>query len=1226
MILSTAPRHARMYIHAPAVVFQAQVVLTDPQEYPVQFVAYDNVLAGAYTDIKIGMTVMLGTAPGKDDLGRQMVNDDATNIAVFFHYASRGRKIGEMEVVDNSFITVIDLRQIWALVPFIDAAGETFMSNGLEVGDNTELPPPVAIMGPGYCGTADEGTGLATLGFNGEPSYAVADAATITGYLWDIEDCTLLSGALTDDNITFTAPIGFRYISLTVTDSNGKTHTTWRPVFVDDPVNRISTDKFKIANRSISDAGQTLTVNLYFSLPRATYPNGTLVMIWDQEQIASLDRDHILFIGWHQSEVHSLQAQETGFLRNMTLNLVDAGGRLSSLPAFSRILQDDLLRDPEEQPEITWQFMPAPTIDKFMHYLIHWHSNLDQNCDLILSGTGASYPFVQLQAGGTSLLGQLRQLAQMIVPDHRLVVRVDGKIAVLIDQMVIDEADRTDDELIEVFEEDWQEVSFTYNYFPDTHVLWGNAMLTATNYVVVGDDEVISSVRSVAPGAIFGQGLSESTHMEQLTQSQVDLNKVTGHRYARINSPYGPMTIRVPGEVIREEMDFTNDGWVVLHCSEDYASLRGFDSTILRGRPVNVVINYGDAETGETIEAIITIELETSGPPAYTWTIGVGASPDDGDYAPPVPEPPPLITVPPGDLVEGVSMVAGIGIDGFIYRTSNFQDASPTWDRVDTGIAGTLYSWVVDPFSPGYINQDGTGFINGWIVNETDIYRVEDIFGTLVVNSVHTFAVATSGLGNWRTIQASFGAFFEAGVNPWLLVVSHYAGAAGHEGTYALRSIDGGVTWLGETLVSASFSSFTQIRYLPIGVYTSPKTPGFAYTAARVGSLLSIGFESLDWGATWEQAALINPGSGFAGSIHVPWPDNEDESLIYHGKLTEDVVEATPEELMPKFYLWASGGITGSSVGPAATLDTLFSSSVAGPPVTKNTNLSLHPPKDAVRVDITASWSSVNDRTGGSGSVSSSLDTADPAPVTRDANDNYTNPATPGVGGGTFSQSFTLISGTDWPSSREATDITPPTSPFQAVEWDIAQVLNVVGENTITSHITLTVTVTEIELDDGTIYTPTEGSGGREFSLIRVENGVATDISPNDGSRDYGVNRYGFTVRTHDSFPQTLLAAVTGNDLSGDAADDWHAVYISGDGGDSYTEVIAPVADSSAPSGRAAFEAAFAAEAAAVIFIWGLPEYIKYSIDAGATLQNKEGNLSTFSPSGWIGICGGPIG
>lgn len=1222
MIPVSPPRRPRMYVHAAPVVFAAQVNLPDPQEYPAEFIAYNSVTVGAYTDIEPGMLLCLGTTPGGDDLGRQRVTYEHTNIVIRLGYTPRGTRDGELLFVHGAYITVKDSRRPWNKVPFIDIGGEMFMDGNVEVNDLNVEPPPIAVMRPAMAGTAVSGS--LTVMHIADDSFAVADGATITDYAWDIKDGILLSGSLTGNFVSVAYPPGTRYASLTVTDSNGKSSTTWRMVHVDDPNDRESLQDFVIESETLTDKGKQITVRIFEPLPNADYPDGAEVLIWDKEPTGSSNRDHMLFVGWLDAKQIQLLATETGWQAGISVNLIDVGARLDQFSSYVESMSDELLRDEEIEPDTTWAYMKTPNLDKLAAFLLYWFTTVPELCDVYLSGLGEDYPFVQLQVSGGSILDQVARLASMIVPDYRLVITPLGQLKFLPDPLVIDVEDRTDEIMVELDTDEWSEASWTYQRQPKVHALWGTAQLASDSYEVVDDDLVITSVKSIAPGSTFGQGAGEQTWIEQLTQSQEDLNRITGHRYARINSRFGPMTIRVPGAIIRDGFDYTNDGWVILHLTEEQRRRVDLPSTTLRGRLLSMSSSMPSDETGLAHETSLTIEIETSGEPAYSWNVETGtATPGDGDYElPEIPTPPAPLTPPDSGLIEGQELLAAIGLDGYVYRTADFQtpdgSGGPTYTRHSLSITEELFSWVVDPFSPGY--TVGIGAINSFLATENAIYKVADLFGTITKTTLLTFpTVADAGSLHWRSLQATFGAFFESH-NPWLLCISYYGNTVGHAGTWATYSLDGGGSWATEVQISAYTPQDALTRFNPIGVYTSPKTPGVAYTAAFGAPILSDPALRPIWG--------LSTGAGNYSQV------NSHQ---------------------------ASGSILAQNN-------------------TKNLYFMPHPPADAVRIVIKGFYSiEAHKASFGNPNIHFFVNGVTGANVVVISSSFGSNQggSTGGVNGSNpgwaddFEVTMTLTAG-NWPFDKTEVGITPPTGPvgprFQ---------LNGISSDTGTASGEVSMRIVEIELSDGTIYNPAlDGADGyisvnygddwtalvgdpiapgqglagsihvpwednddetivyygnyvldttRQFRLMRSTGGVPTDISPDDGSRLYGVNRFGFAIRAYDSDRTNLLASVTGNDTSDDPADDYHAVYVSGNEGSSWNQVMAPIPDSQAPTNRPAFEAAFGGDSEQVIYIWGPPNGIWYSDDFGLTVDDRSGNLDALGSSGgFIGIAGGP--
>lgn len=601
-----------------------------------------------------------------------------------------------------------------------------------------------------------------------------------------------------------------------------------------------------------------------------------------------------------------------------------------------------------------------------------------------------------------------------------------------------------------------------------------------------------------------------------------------------------------------------------------------------------------------------------------------------------------VVTTPPNfGLITGQQLVAGIGSDGYVYVTTDFQTPSgsggPTWTRTNLTIAATIYTFVVDPFSPGYI--EGVGTINGWIVNDTDIYRVTDLFGTPAKASVYTFATATVGASfHWRTIQASFGAFFAEGDNPWLMCVSYYGSTGGHTGTWATYSIDGGVTWSAEVQISAHYNTTAAVRFNPIGVYLSPKTPGLALIAAyseTAADAQAVGYVSTNWGATWAAYTDIDTGQGHAGAIHLPWPDNELEDIIYHGNLVTEVTPGTDEALMPHWGRVIDSTLSDILAEPTYILN-LEANAEDSSESSGTHRLLMAPPADARRAIIEVVWDALRSRSPvgtsfAGGNINFSVNEGSTNQTRVSDTFDYALPAYEVNASGSFMVEWTSpqgAGGPDWELNRDNLDVYPTGGTYA----NYARLHCLVSANSIlagrTAHTELNVqaTITEIELEGGTIYTPTLPITGHNFRLKRIIAGVVQDISPSDTGVFYGVNGYGFTIRSFDNDRQFMALAGIGNEISDDPADDKVGLWVSTNAGTAWSNILAPVAASNV---RNSLQIAFSGDSSDVLFAWGgwsngsLPA-IWYSDDFGATLDSREGNINSLGTVALIGIAGGP--
>jgi hypothetical protein len=196
-------------------------------------IPYDTVTIGAFGDVKQGMTVWIGTAPNTNNIAilRIRLAADATNIYVAWN--------SDVAWADNYYITVKQEWLAWSvrqrIVPPV-----IYKDYNIAYTDQTNLWPPVALMGDNVCKLwAGNPTPVY---FDGSASYAAANGATISSYAWAFGDGGT-STAATPGNHNYTAA-GTYYATLTVTDSNGKTHLTRRIISIPDPTS-IYTVKFE---------------------------------------------------------------------------------------------------------------------------------------------------------------------------------------------------------------------------------------------------------------------------------------------------------------------------------------------------------------------------------------------------------------------------------------------------------------------------------------------------------------------------------------------------------------------------------------------------------------------------------------------------------------------------------------------------------------------------------------------------------------------------------------------------------------------------------------------------------------------------------------------------------------------------------------------------------------------------------------------------------------------
>lgn len=868
---------------APAVpVFKARVDGPDAFAFPMRDIEYDTVTLGTYSDIWPNQTVFLGSTEGASDLGVTRVRALADSNTLPIGLSSRGVRYGEIDPVDNCYITVLSDWRVWPKIPRIDSDGTRYMDGAMDWATYGQYSPPVAIAGAAVIATIDPITEVITVDFDAGDSYTTHPSATIAAYGWAVGDGTITAGTTSTAAITATFPAGFRWVTVAVADSNSQFHYKHIPVLAIDPDADPCISNFTIERHTIRPDGQEMTVRIREDIPTSTIPDNTLALVFEGEPTAPDDRSNLVLMGWLEDEPAELEGTETGTLKDIVLNIADVAGRLKSLPGFPQIIEHNASPD-------QWGEMDTPDMNRYIHFLLQWQTTALDLADYTPATDGDSYTFKVLGSDGASLFEQVNRRAQALIPDHLLTCDTKGALRVLPDPLLQDAADRTNTVQVTLDAGDYSNLTYAQQRHPRVHWLRSNAILA--------DTTAINTAFCIAPGSSPGWGESAQDDGEHLALSQSDLNIVTGHRYARLNAPQGLFRLTL-AEGSRQGIEPALMTWVRLTIPATAAAQRGLSFTNERGLVQQIDVRYASTRTGLIKTYTLTWERETSGTPAVTVVVETAEPVNPTD-----PLVPPVVTLPPsfdGGVTAGSDIIALIGDGGEIFKTANFTANPPTWTTVTSHTSGfggsvTVHSFVVDPFSPLY--RTGTGAVNGFLATGGGIWKISDIFDTPSVTNLHSFAhsISFSG-GRWRSIAASFGRYQAVeSDNPWIMVSTNYGNnTSGMQGTNIIYSVDGGQTWSSEIEVTGNGWRETGIgtgQQLRPGLWLSPRTPGYGITYAKTatgGQVPGAAWATYDWGATWSLAGVANPQYGLGGSLHVPWPNNTNEQVMYHGSLFQD--------------------------------------------------------------------------------------------------------------------------------------------------------------------------------------------------------------------------------------------------------------------------------------------------------------------------------------------------
>jgi hypothetical protein len=821
-------------------------------EYDLTSVEFDNVSTGAYTAVKAGMTVLFGSTAGADDKGRQRIRLAADTDTIFIGRSSQGIRDGEVDLEDNDHITILDDFRAWAKIPDIESG--VVVKDEIAYTDQTsEIPPKANIAGGWRASTINSGTSLSTFQFVGTASYAVASGATISTYLWDVDDGTITVGTSASNTITATFPAGKRWVSLTVTDSNGKTHIMRVLVYAHDPADSECV-AFECLDQTISQQGQQASFRVLEDIPISTHPDGTAVIFWEGEPASASDYSNVKFWGWHQTNTNTITAERRGTLKDTVLICLDIAGRLDTLPGFPEGVYRAASPD-------SWYQILGLNMNLYIDYLLRWHSTAFENAYYVSSIPGSTYPMVNISSDGESLFDQAARMAGALLPDYALTCNRNGELNIIVDPFLQDTGDRTATSQATITDAHFTGASWDDTRPPRFHWSWGEAVKTRSS----GNS---SAFFCRAPGVAPGQGLSSNTTSFKLVPDQDTLNSTEGHRYGYINAFTGQLILSLAADSGIDPADMT---WVTVTIADTYTRRSlGFSAVRFMPVEVNIIYSYDRRGMFKTVELVL--EKETSGTPATTY-IPPGT---DWDWVPPpvnIPPPPPTTT--PGTGF-GTVYVMTIGV---LARTRAFSAASPAWTAVKTASSESFYDFILDPYAPT---------TTGYLLSSAGVYRSTDLdqvtpswSNVLTLAQMESDLSASGTLDGYYQMKACIASegFLAFGIRKNLTTPNGRV--------YVYISADGGDNWTPNVLpLAGGDSTTTYLGCIEVSTKLSGSGDPIIYIATGAGGgtpgHLERVFRSTDGGSNWSLRA--GPGGiGTRGTMldmHLPFNDNANSDII----------------------------------------------------------------------------------------------------------------------------------------------------------------------------------------------------------------------------------------------------------------------------------------------------------------------------------------------------------
>lgn len=915
-------------------VFSGQVdtVSNDPATNGIYRFTYTGA-SGNVADTATHMTIDFGTSAGARDLGTFRIRKPADGTYVYVEEVSAQ----ESGIANGVYFSI---KRDWKPVsvkPRIVATqtNASYINGFVEYHDydtaysiqNDDIRPKANITESGTysdgtliqakpAGFVDNGQVYRTVDLSSSNSIAIAPSATISSRVWDVRDGTITVGTSTSTAITVRFPVGFRWISLTVTDSNGVSDTMYFPIWVHSAASMPIT-KFR-RESDTSEEWRDITFSFFGDdneFPESVLPEGGLLCYWE---VAEFDDDVAPdeYLGqalvYVRQETESLKLYEP----EMTLEASGMGYWLTQARSYGQKLYSKV------SPS-AWYEIVSLNVQRAIHYVLREYTSALVTCNFFPKMTANAVEAENIPENNA--WEQIKYLAQ---GDEFREVRSDslGGIWVTKPADLMNSTERSN--WLVTCAVDSQDVlgeapiSYPNEFIQKVSVTKGSGFsydgTTNTIYLcqAPGKTEGYAPATEEAPSLRLGT-----------SNPQGQLNQIIGDWWERQNNPQPqielPMFYNVDfaepayGEVI--ELSLPIDSLRNTSISSVSCRLTRVSRTSNDEIGINEIswtlVPITDGEDADYVEVPPPVEYNEPNlelpisdifPDSY---IPVPLTPFPSPVYPPPPTPPTPYNPDP------IFNLAAISKDGKLLITSNFTSDSPEYAEATLTLDGDVVQALADPYSNFFLT--GSGAIDIVVVTTQKIYTVDDIFNTRTVTTRYTFAaetplrslsistafeknaVVTSNYEDRTEITTS------TNLTTWTSETQY--GTTGVSNCYSLNltSVNVNASNSGDTNTGVSFTVGETIAWQcsgtwsiesgnPIYTYTADGAPAssapvtYKAPGLKVGSLVG----KIGVGGTWFQmgefGAISAPSTG---TLYIAMNDHLSFYFDNAGTLTPDIIE-----------------------------------------------------------------------------------------------------------------------------------------------------------------------------------------------------------------------------------------------------------------------------------------------------------------------------------------------
>lgn len=352
-----------LIVHTPSIQLQFHPSAGASENVSGQIV-FSSVLSGAYTNVLLGMTVIISpTSDYAADLRNQPENCFVTYVRLAATSTVLSIGATKFQYVTSDYVTVLNDYRVF------ERKLRCISANDIRRDWDIQYRKPKPRITGIYSTVVFAAPTVGTVAFT--PSAAVMGASgSISTWAWDVDDGTITVGSSSTQNITATFPIGSRYVHLTVTDSNGISNYLTALIVVL-PTNLSSVIHLDNKDFSISKSLESGDSASFTALADGDWLDGSQAIVATYAAYADTSTAlTVSMVGWLKDISDSLAGdEEVGFVNQ-------ASATIQGISYYASQIQSEGFYTELKTSPAVWGEFGLLTTYHALWYLVSEHSTL----------------------------------------------------------------------------------------------------------------------------------------------------------------------------------------------------------------------------------------------------------------------------------------------------------------------------------------------------------------------------------------------------------------------------------------------------------------------------------------------------------------------------------------------------------------------------------------------------------------------------------------------------------------------------------------------------------------------------------------------------------------------------------------------------------------------------------------------------------------------------------